>query len=490
MDEQQNGETNSPVGIKKFISVCEEGLPLIVLCMLVLFIIFSSWSAYHLAVISEEHGVRDGFYSIAPFVVFVGLALAYSAWFIACFTGDATPDKKRQSFRFAYAFTITAFVVLMIPVANPWQPDVVGPISLVRGCVLAPAGDEASVPGAIRCARAEANFLPPSVRPKWALPETVASAPDEASGVQYPKCENAKVSASPCIEGQSYPWLVTLGGFNGVVIHENRRSGEYKENPEKKGETEPSADSTASASNSFALRGSIIQGGFVVPFYVILLALVGGAVSLARRIPEYQKRSGEHYEETPKQPRLCELEVREVVVFQIMQLVSAPFIAVVAFYAIAPNTMNSAIGLAFLSGFASELILLQVRGIIEGLQPHATSMSNPVNRPETKDDTGDAPAGGRSDGPDSPDGTDTGNTVTGVLTDQQRKPISGAKVEIVDSAVSAESDENGRFTLNRAPSGEQHVRITIGDQQTSMDINITGPTVDFGSIVVGAGGTG
>lgn len=538
MADIDNAPANTPGSVIKCVSWCEENLPLIVLGMLVLFIIVSSISAYHLAVISEDHGERDGAYAIWPFVVFVALALAYSAWFISCFTGDPSGEKKRQSFRFAYAFTITAFVVLMIPVANPWQPDVIGPISLVRGCVLAPASDESSVPSAIRCARAEMDFLPPEVRSSYrqansaqpasagavAASEAPASAPDEAAGKtdvpvqQYENCDSAKVSSRPCIEGHSYPWLVTLGGFNGVIIQENRLlAGQKKARASvpassTKTSAQPassvsdaslsSAISGAEGPRSFALRGSIVQGGFVVPFYVVLLALVGGAVSLARRIPEYQKRSVEGYLPTLKQPALNDIEVREVVVFQIMQLISAPFIAVVAFYTIAPNTMSSAIGLAFLSGFASELILLQVRGVIEGLQPHSTSSTNPVNKPESSltgnnaDPSEQTPApvtkGGDSQQDDATveGASATGATVSGTIVDPAGKPISGAMVQVVNSTVSAVSDNDGRFSLANAPSGEQHMAIKKGDQQTSQDVTVANTAMDVGSITLGAGGAG
>ncbi|MEI5996299.1 hypothetical protein H3V53_03475 [Paraburkholderia bengalensis] len=170
MDDEQTSPPAHAGGIIRYVRSCEDNLPLIVLCTLVLFIVISSISAYHLAVISEDHGERDGGYAIWPFVVFVALSLAFSAWFISCFTGDQSPEKDRQSFRFAYAFTITAFVVLMIPVANPWQPDVIGPISLVRGCVLAPANEESSVPGAIRCVRSEPEYLPPEVKSMYSHP--------------------------------------------------------------------------------------------------------------------------------------------------------------------------------------------------------------------------------------------------------------------------------------------------------------------------------
>ena len=34
-----------------------------------------------------------------------------------------------------------------------------------------------------------------------------------------------------------------------------------------------------------------INGGLVVPLYVVVLALFGGAISMTRRVPEYQRRA-------------------------------------------------------------------------------------------------------------------------------------------------------------------------------------------------------
>ena len=65
-------------------------------------------------------------------------------------------------------------------------------------------------------------------------------------------------------------------------------------------------------------------------------------------------------------------EARESVVFQIMQLISAPFIAITAYWAIAPSTISASIGLAFVSGFASETILLLIRGVVDGIRPQTT----------------------------------------------------------------------------------------------------------------------
>jgi len=60
--------------------------------------------------------------------------------------------------------------------------------------------------------------------------------------------------------------------------------------------------------------------GLVVPLYVIVLSLMGSAVSMTRKVPEHQRRALD-----PKEP-LTNAQAREYLVFQIMQVLSAPLI--------------------------------------------------------------------------------------------------------------------------------------------------------------------
>jgi hypothetical protein len=97
-----------------------------------------------------------------------------------------------------------------------------------------------------------------------------------------------------------------------------------------------------------------------------VLALIGGVVNLMRRLPEYQKRSHPAFTGTADMTALQPYEAREFVVFQILQLVSAPFIAMVAYYAIAPQSQASTVALAFASGLFAEAVLLRMRVLVEG----------------------------------------------------------------------------------------------------------------------------
>lgn len=119
-----------------------------------------------------------------------------------------------------------------------------------------------------------------------------------------------------------------------------------------------------------------IEGGIVVPLPFVVIALFGGAISLSRRIPELQKRAEQTYIATQDSPKLTHAELREKLLFQIVQYVSAPMIAIVAYQAIKPDSQSSAAALAFLCGFGSETVLLMIRGLADGLRPKGAALSS------------------------------------------------------------------------------------------------------------------
>ena len=60
---------------------------------------------------------------------------------------------------------------------------------------------------------------------------------------------------------------------------------------------------------------------------------------------------------------------REYLIFQIVQFISAPFIAVVAYYVVAPTAMSATVALAVAAGFSSEAILLMIRAAVDKIKP-------------------------------------------------------------------------------------------------------------------------
>ena len=186
--------------------------------------------------------------------------------------------------------------------------------------------------------------------------------------------------------------------------------------------------------------GYTVEGGLVVPFHLIVLSLVGGAVSLTRRIPEYQKQSAPGYVGTKDAPLLTPAQLREYLVFQIIQFISAPFIAAVAYYVLAPATVGATVGLAFAAGFASETVLLWIRGVVDKLRPEGTQ--------------------------DEPKGALTGtvSSLTGVATAKETKK--GAMVAIIGRGELVPTyAPHGQFAFNGIPEGEYALEVKLANNK-------------------------
>lgn len=551
----------------------ERFLPWLVFLGLVGFIGTSAYSVFK----SKEISV----YQLSPFVVLIGLGLLFGIWFIVCFTGDATTSaieqdrRRRQSFRFCYVFTLSTLVVMIVPVANPWQPDVVGPISLIRGCV--DAQRDPNVPKSIQCGEDDlllgfdgvtgkiktlgANAMPasgvttasaqdaskgappttpapsgvPSARstppptppsakqqkhhasgptgsvggkktPAQSLPPsnnaTSTSSTGSVPGTDTTNASSTKGSDAPAsahgasgasvpnpaptfqrrfgvhtgfVYEPSYPWLIVIGGTYGTVAEDPHKAtpqvvGDVggasaavatqaadgtitprKTTADTASASSPSPHGEASAEELWAgkLRTSvskphqIIEGGFVLPYYIVLLSFLGASIALTRRIPELQKRSEPGYEGTIAEPRFDFRTVREATVFQIMQLITAPFVAMVAYYAISPNSPASGIAVGFLSGFSSELVLLQIRGVVEGLFPKSIT--------KTTDSS-----------------AKTGNVVGRVTyydkdpngKGEVERPAANASIQLSGGDYKDVTDSNGRYALAEVPFGSRVLTAT------------------------------
>ena len=127
----------------------------------------------------------------------------------------------------------------------------------------------------------------------------------------------------------------------------------------------------------------VIHGGLVVPLYVVILSLIGAAVSMTRRVPEYQMRT---YLSSGAEGYLPKENARELLVLQIMQVFSAPLIAIAVYHMVKPEDLTTSILLGFASGFASETILRTIRALVNKLNP-AESLSSTTTAPSTVPET-------------------------------------------------------------------------------------------------------
>lgn len=117
-----------------------------------------------------------------------------------------------------------------------------------------------------------------------------------------------------------------------------------------------------------------ITGGIVIPLYILVLAIMGAAVNMTRRVPEYQRQVALYQkkeEGTAEVHEISSEDAREFMVFQLMQVVSAPVIAITAYYIIVPQTPAVSIVLGVVSGFAAETVLVALRAFADKLMPSA-----------------------------------------------------------------------------------------------------------------------
>lgn len=177
-----------------------------------------------------------------------------------------------------------------------------------------------------------------------------------------------------------------------------------------------------------------VSDGLLVPLYFVILALMGGSISLTRRLPELQKQAGPEHIATEKQPKLTQYEFREHLIFQIVQFISAPFLALLAYYLIEPSNTTNSVALAFTAGFASETILLMVRSVANKITP----------------DTSSGPRYGAIAGVVTWSDKDTGS----------ERPAQKVEVSLSESPqIHSMTDEKGFYMLGNVPVGEHSISI-------------------------------
>jgi len=175
-----------------------------------------------------------------------------------------------------------------------------------------------------------------------------------------------------------------------------------------------------------------VTGGLVVPLYFIVLALLGGAISLTRRVPEYQKRSAENYQaiDNARESFMSYEQVRESLAFQIIQFISAPLIAIVAYQLIEPTNQAGVVVLGFIAGFSSEVILKMIRQLTNKMTPEKMDLSTPTG------------------------------SIAGLVT-KNGAGMAGAKVTLVGvKRLSVETNEKGHFLIKNTPAGERVVEVS------------------------------
>ena len=302
-------------------------------------------------------------------------------------------QQRNKWMKFAYSFMLLSLWLTFYPFTNPLNENPYlktlheRPIAVFIGCSLDP---EAKT---LRC--------PIETQPKT---EEVARANETAKAEEGTKFGSA--------------WVINIGGH--VKKCTNAEDG---------------------FGMSFICE---VRDGLLVPLYFIIMALMGGSISLTRRLPELQKQAGSEHIATEKQPKLSQYEFREHLIFQMVQFISAPFLAILAYYLIEPSNTTNAVVLAFAAGFASETILLMVRSLANKITPENTA-------------------------------TQQYGAVTGVVTLVNKDPSSpGKPADNIQVSLSGSSqiqtitDTQGFYILGNVPVGDHTILFTNKENGVEM----------------------
>lgn len=253
------------------------------------------------------------------FVLFIGLMpLLAVIWFLYLFGGvEVRPGRIGQIIVFCYLTTGVMIAGSLLPfVAMPLAPGLQkfmmdSPVGVIPGCRV--SSDQEFVSKEIACSNHAEQWLV------------------NIGGIMEPP------SPIPINGGPPEPVVATriAGGSN---LQESIRE-----------KTWPATQ---------------IRGGLVVPLYFVVLSLIGAAVSMTRGVPDCQRRliPGRADSITPE-------EARGYLVLKIMQMFSAPLIAIVTYHALQPDSAKTSVLLGFACGFASETILVLISASFKKLNP-------------------------------------------------------------------------------------------------------------------------
>lgn len=310
-----------------------------------------------LYVLALQGFLEGGPQSVPVLLTLAGLAIALH--FGHCFTRDLPATGERVSaelrciFRYAYGFLVIAMLFSVSPFVVP-------------KCYLTPSGTLAGV--VYGCQRTEVGYGSELTRcadddsdQQWLL--QIGSLPNRAEAIdEHALAELAKKAQAACTAPER--WSALDSEFEALGRPDGAALVAVLKGACQTGGAATAEDMAAVLRERGVAardRSEILSRGLVVPLYVVVLALFGGAVGMSRRMPEIQRWAAASTKRENPKKAITAIEARERVVFQIMQVLAAPLIAITAFAAFEPDTMTAAVLIGFASGFASESILMKLR---------------------------------------------------------------------------------------------------------------------------------
>jgi hypothetical protein len=361
--------------------------------------------------------VMAAFLSLAPTlpmarlrIVLFGAVFFWTVmWGSYAFSGD--PYRRRtHALGFAYYFVFLSFAIFSLPTLVLGNAIGGEPLGIISGCVR-----EQTAAEQVRCERSADGVLPP----------------DAPAPAVHPS--NLQLVRT-AVRNQ---WLVNVGGtIRPQVACDPKVDAEIRKvHPEQ-------ACTLGSPGNRV-----YVSGGIVVPLPFVMVALVGGAISLSRRVPEIQRCSETYDHDPPRsarrggpgtplvvRPELSAADVRLNLLFLIVQFTSAPMLASVAYQVIEPESASTSTALAFMCGFGSEAVLKWIKSFGEGIGSR---------KPDQAGQRSVVAATG---------------AIYGIVK-AHGQPREQVRVGLFGSAASTYSDDDGLFFLAGIRAGEQQLIV-------------------------------
>lgn len=196
-------------------------------------------------------GERTLRWSAQTGLIVAAVALLFTLGFFYLFTGEARPGKNTWAIIISY---LVMFVFLAVPLALPSVISVTSP-DLIAAMRETPVGVLAANPGK------------GDLGPQWVL---------NIGGVVTPASPAAKTEAGPAAAGAA------------TAAPETAQPTPANDAPPQTlppaAPTEPAlAAPPASSAETVA-----IQGGLVIPLYVLILSVIGAAINMTRKLPDFQ----------------------------------------------------------------------------------------------------------------------------------------------------------------------------------------------------------
>lgn len=331
------------------------------------------------------------------FLVVLAGATAMFYWFVNVFTLDWKPEdppndsaheRVRKMVVFCYVFmlltlgaAVSPFILLMLlPQAAvfaiySYMPD--SPVALVVGCVhdsrpeyshweiVCQPGDQymnewlVSIGGLVL--QVGPTYLPSGGNVTAPAPSATISNEGGATSAEPSLAKFALVAAtSETLHTAAAPIKKTEAP-NGASAQEHPGAPEAAPSLGGSDLYGPWTPDVNLLSGYWNFPPMVIHGGITVPLYFIIVALVGASISLTRKVPEYQR----HFFDEDKP--FDAFEMREQLVLQILQFLSAPFLAITGYILITPAGPTTSIPLAFVAGYSSETVLRLITSAIENV---------------------------------------------------------------------------------------------------------------------------